>query len=75
MLGKMALNLLAKIFEMSLCVVLHRLIGQNFVIFVGLFVFGMREILVLLISVMGRLEFSTFNTMFVIFDPTMSHYL
>ena len=34
MLGKMDLNLLANILEMSLYVVLHKLMGGNFVIFV-----------------------------------------
>ena len=39
MLGKMALNLLAKILEMSLYVVLHRLMGRNLCHFCGVICF------------------------------------
>ena len=74
-LGRISLSLLARAFDMSLYVVLHRLIGQKSVIFEGWLDIGMRAILVLLISAIGILEFKTFKTMFVIFKPTMSQYL
>ena len=74
-LGRISLSLLARNFDMSLYLVLHRLIGRKFAIFEGWLDFGMRAILVLLISAIGILEFKTFKTMFVIFKPTMSQYL
>lgn len=48
--------------------------GQNSVIFLGLFVFGMTEMLVLLISDIGRLLLSTFKTMLVTLFPIMFQY-
>ena len=51
-LGRIDLSLLARTFDMSLYVVLQRLIGRNYAILKGWLVFGMRAILVLFISVM-----------------------
>lgn len=49
--------------------------GQNSVNLVGWLVFGMREILVLLMSDIDRLELRTFSIMFKTLGPTIFQYL
>ena len=72
--GKRAFSLLAKVFEMSLYTTLHKLMGWKSVIFFGLFVFGMRDILVLLSSATNTLLLRTLRTMLVIPLPTTFQY-
>ena len=72
MKGSKVLSLLARVFEMSLYITLHRLMGWNSDILEGLFFFGLREILVLLISEIGRLLLRTFRTILVTLLPIMS---
>ena len=59
------LSLLARVLEISFLITLHRLMGLNLVIFFRLLVFGMREMLFLLISVIGKLLLRTFRTILV----------
>ena len=56
---------------MSLYTTLHKLIGQKSVIFFGLFVFGIRDILVLLSSATDTLLLKTSRTMLVRPLPTI----
>ena len=72
--GRRAFSLLASVFEMSLYTTLHKLMGQKSVILFGLFVFGMRDILVLLSSAIDTLLLRTLRTMLVIPLPTIFQY-
>ena len=73
MCGRRVLSLLARVLEMSLNTILHRLIGRNSVIRLGLFVFGMRAMLVLFSSAMDKLLLRTLRTILVIHSPQYSN--
>ena len=67
-------NLFARNFDTILYETLQRLISQNSLIFDGLFILGMRVILVLFSLVMGAFELRIFITIFITSSLIISQY-
>ena len=65
---------LASILDTSLYTTLHKLIGLKSDNLEGLLIFGIKVMLVLLISAIDILEFNTFITIHIISFPTTSQY-
>ena len=65
-------NLFARTFDTILYETLQMFIGRNSLIFVGLFILGMRAMFVLFNSIMGALKLRILRTVFITSSPIKS---